>query len=56
MINENEINYKELQIDKENSIVSYNDKYHKYWIKGTTQSCISVTTLIHKFTTFDEDF
>lgn len=56
MKNENEVNFDELQIDKENSIVSYNDKLHKYWIKGSKQSCISVTTLIHKFTTFDEGF
>lgn len=56
MKNEHEINFNELPIDKENSLVSYNDKLHKYWIKGTKQSCISVTTLIHKFTTFDEEF
>lgn len=54
--NENEINYGELEIDKENSFVRYNDKLHKYWLKGTSEACISVTTLIHKFTTFDEDF
>ncbi len=54
--NENEVNFNELEVDKENSIVSYNDKLHKYWIKGSNQSCISVTTLIHKFSTFDEAF
>jgi hypothetical protein len=54
--NENENDFNGLEIDKENSIVSYNDKLHKYWIKGTDQTCISVTTLIHKFSTFDEDF
>jgi hypothetical protein len=54
--NENENNFNGLEIDKENSIVSYNDKLHKYWIKGSDQTCISVTTLIHKFSTFDEDF
>ena len=56
MKNEHEINFNELLVDKENSLVSYNDKLHKYWIKGTKQACISVTTLIHKFTTFDEEF
>lgn len=56
MINENEINYNDLEIDKSNSSVNYNDKLHKYWIKGTLLPCISVTTLIHKFTTFDEVF
>jgi ATP-dependent exoDNAse (exonuclease V) beta subunit len=56
MINENEINYGELEIDKENSAVSYNDKMHKYWTKSSREPCISVTTLIHQFTTFDEEF
>ncbi len=56
MKNENEVNFDELEIDKENSTVSYNDKLHKYWTKDSNQSCISVTTLIHKFTVFDEDF
>lgn len=50
------VNYKDLKIDKENEAVYYNDEIHKYWTKGSEQSCISVTTLIHKFTTFDEDF
>ena len=54
--NENVNNFNGLEIDKENSVVSYNDKLHKYWVKGTDQTCISVTTLIHKFSTFDEDF
>lgn len=52
----NEIDYNSLPVDKENDIVRYNDKLHKYWVKGSNQSCISVTTLIHKFTVFDEDF
>ena len=56
MKNENEINFGELEIDKENSTVSYNDKLHKYWTKDTKQSCISVTTLIHNFTSFNETF
>ena len=56
MINDNEINYQDLEIDKSNSSVNYNDKLHKYWIKGNLLPCISVTTLIHKFTTFDEAF
>lgn len=50
------INYNELLIDKENDKVRYNDKLHKYWTKDTNQTCVSVTTLIHKFTTFDEEF
>lgn len=45
-----------LKIDKENDDVCYNDELHKYWVKNTKQSCISVTTLIHKFQNFDEDF
>lgn len=54
--NENECNFEKLEVDKENNFVSYNDKLHKYWTKDSKQSCISVTTLIHQFTTFDEDF
>lgn len=50
------INYETLEIDKENEYVRYNDKLHKYWSKQEGQECISVTTLIHKFQTFDEDF
>ena len=50
------INYGLLTIDKENETVSYNDEFHKYWLKDNEEACISVTTLIHKFTTFDEDF
>lgn len=56
MINENEFDFKKLKVDKEDPTVSYNDQLHKYWVKNTNQSCISVTTLIHKFTTFDEEF
>lgn len=52
----NDIDFKSLPVDKENDIVSYNDKLHKYWTKDSNQACISVTTLIHKFTVFDEDF
>ena len=52
----NEIDYDQLVVDKENDIVRYNDKLHKYWTKGSNQNCISVTTLIHQFTVFDEDF
>lgn len=52
----NEINFNELIIDKENDYVSYNDELHKYWVKEQQQECISVTTLIHKFSTFDEEF
>lgn len=56
MSNENVINLSELQIDKENSSVSYNEENHKYWTRDAFQECISVTTLIHQFSTFDEDF
>lgn len=50
------IDYESLVIDKENEMVQYNDQLHKYWTKDTKQNCISVTTLIHEFTTFDEAF
>lgn len=56
MENENELNYGTLKVDKADDAVYYNDKLHKYWTKGTHQSCISVTTLIHKYTVFDEAF
>lgn len=56
MKNDNVIEYEKLKVDKEDSTVKYNDELHKYWVKGSNESCISVTTLIHKFTTFDEDF
>ncbi len=51
-----QIDYENLKIDKENDLVSYNDELHKYWVKDTKQHCISVTTLIHRYTTFDEEF
>ena len=35
-----------MKIDKENELVAFNDDVHKYWIKGTDNFCISVTTLI----------
>ena len=50
------INFQQLIIDKENDYVRYNDELHKYWSKEGEQECISVTTLIHKFSTFDEEF
>lgn len=50
------IEYDKLQIDKENDTVRYNDNLHKYWTKDSNQNCISVTTLIHRYTTFDEEF
>lgn len=50
------IDYESLEIDKENESVQYNDSLHKYWTKDTKENCISVTTLIHQFTTFDEAF
>ena len=42
-----------LKVDKENEYVKYNDELHKYCVKDNNEACISVTTLIHKFTTFD---
>lgn len=50
------IDYGKLQIDKQNDTVLYNDEVHKYWTKDGNQACISVTTLIGTFETFDEDF
>ncbi len=50
------IDYDQLLVDKEDNLVKYNDELHKYWVKGSNQQCISVTTLIHQFTVFDEDF
>ena len=45
-----------LIVDKTNGLVSYNDELHKYWVTGSNQFCTSVTTLINKFTTFDQEF
>lgn len=50
------LEFEKLQVDKENDEVSYNDENHTYWTKGDLQKCISVTTLIHKFSVFDEYF
>jgi hypothetical protein len=50
------IDYTKLIVDKEDQAVKYNDDLHKYWTKEGNQDCISVTTLIHKFATFDEEF
>ena len=52
----NNVDFKKLQIDKQNDEVEYNDEIHKYWTKEGCNPCISVTTLIHKFSTFDEYF
>ena len=51
-----EVDFSSLKIDKENDIVSYNDEIHAYWTKNSKQRCISVTTLVHRYTTFDEEF
>ena len=56
MENENELDYNTLEVDKADETVYYNDKLHKYWTRKSHQSCISVTTLIHNYTVFDEDF
>lgn len=50
------MDFSNLKVDKENTSVRYNDELHKYWTKESGEACISATTLIHKFTTFDEDF
>lgn len=50
------IDFTTLEVDKENEQVKYNDKLHKYWTKDKLQQCISVTTLIGQYTTFDEFF
>lgn len=52
----NNVDFKNLQVDKENDEVEYNDAIHKYWTKKELNPCISVTTLIHQFSTFDEYF
>ena len=54
MVNNDNVN--KMKIDKQNGEVCYNDAEHKYWTKGSGLNCISVTTLIHKFTNFDEAF
>ncbi len=51
-----DIDFTKLQVDKENEEVEYNDEIHKYWTKKGLNPCISVTTLIHQFSTFDEYF
>lgn len=56
MDNVYDIDYNKLVIDKEDDNVFYNDAVHKYWTKNNNQNCISATTLIHKYTTFDSDF
>lgn len=50
------MNYDLLQVDKENDYVQYCDSVHKYWTKDNKQPCISVTQIIHRYQTFDEDF
>lgn len=56
MKNDNVIDVSKLTVDKSDGTVMYNDLIHKYWIKDSGQFCISCTTLIHKFTSFDEEF
>ena len=50
------IDYGKLSVDKEDNTVRYNDLLHKYWTKDTKLNCISVTTLLHQFSIFDEAF
>ena len=53
---ENMQDFNGLHVDKENELVRYNDELHKYWVKTTSQTCVSVTTLIKEFDNFDEVF
>jgi hypothetical protein len=49
--------YARLKVDKEDELVAYNDKLHKYWSKDTNQNYISATTLIGKYSApFDSNF
>lgn len=50
------INFNTLSVDKENEETLYNDELHKYWTKDSKLNCISATTLIHKYDTFDPEF
>lgn len=50
------IDFSKLTVDKQNADTCYNDEIHKYWSKDDLIPAISVTTLIHQFTTFDEYF
>lgn len=50
------MDFKKLEVDKKNDVVSYNDADHVYWTTDGQMQCISATTLIHKFTTFDGEF
>ena len=46
-----------MKIDKENDVVAYNDEEHLYIEKATGMKCISVTTIVHKFSQpFDSVF
>ena len=55
MIMRNE-EFKKLEVDKKNDAVSYNDEVHAYWTTDGLMKCISATTLIGMFTTFDGEF
>ncbi len=48
--------FKKLEVDKKNDVVSYNDEVHTYWTTDGLMKCISATTLIGMFTTFDGEF
>lgn len=50
------VEFKKLEVDKKNDVVSYNDEDHVYWTTDGLMQCISATTLIGKFTTFDGYF
>ena len=55
MIMRNE-EFKKLEVDKKNDVVSYNDEVHAYWTTDGLMKCISATTLIGMFSTFDGEF
>lgn len=47
----------EMEIDKQNDVMAFNEKEHKYWVKGSDKTAISVTTLIEKYgQPFNSDF
>ena len=48
--------FKNLEVDKKNDAVSYNDEEHVYWTTDGLMQCISATTLIGLFDTFDKEF
>lgn len=52
----NDTKFYNLEVDKENENTFYNDAHHVYWDKKSNLKYTSVTTLIHMFQDFDEEF